>query len=394
MEHYSKSMDVLCNGTPFLPWVWSPITLILRIASEYVEAFEQIIKGYSRIAESLKRFEILSQAFASEPGFQETMAAIYDDILQFHKHAYKFVRRSGWKILFLTSWGRFQRRFEGILEDIERHGALIDKEATARNIFEARQMRQDIRQWREENLGSLDQQEAQQSSKQFQSILSWLKIDESDQLALLDSVTTEEEKYPGVCSWLIECLVVKEWLQRNKDAPVLWVQGVAGSGKTFITAELVRFMKAAKMPVLYHFCSYSYESSITYEQILRTFILQILQRDGDLIAHVYSDYVLGKKSAILSTLENLLKSLLTKILTQILVQLDPRSTDRVRCVLGWVAFQKRPLKKLEFLSAITFSYGDPYIANLAPDFVLDVCGGLLYQRQDTTVTFIHSSVKE
>lgn len=95
MEHYSKSMDILCNGTPFLPWVWSPITLILRIASEYVEAFEQIIKGYSRIAESLKRFEILSQAFASEPGFQETMAAIYDDILQFHKHAYRFVSRNG-----------------------------------------------------------------------------------------------------------------------------------------------------------------------------------------------------------------------------------------------------------------------------------------------------------
>lgn len=172
-------------------------------------------------------------------------------------------------------------------------------------------MRQDIRQWREENLGSLDQQEAQQSSKQFQSILSWLKIDESDQLALFDSVTTEEEKYPGICSWVVECPKVKEWLQRNRDAPALWIQGVAGSGKTFITAQLVRFMKAAKMPVLYHFCSYSYASSVTYEQILRTFILQILRRDGDLIAHVYTDYVLGKKSAILSTLESLLKTLLT-----------------------------------------------------------------------------------
>jgi hypothetical protein len=49
LEHYSKVVDVLCNGTPFLPWIWAPIILILRVASEYVEAFEQIMKGYSKV---------------------------------------------------------------------------------------------------------------------------------------------------------------------------------------------------------------------------------------------------------------------------------------------------------------------------------------------------------
>ena len=95
LEHYSKVIDVLCNGTPYLPWIWAPITLILRVASEYVEAFEQVIKGYSRIAASLGRFEILSDAFAGDQDFQQTLAVFYADILQFHKHAYKFVRRSG-----------------------------------------------------------------------------------------------------------------------------------------------------------------------------------------------------------------------------------------------------------------------------------------------------------
>lgn len=45
LEHYAKVVEILCNGTPFLSWIWSPITLILRIASEYVEAFEEIMKG-------------------------------------------------------------------------------------------------------------------------------------------------------------------------------------------------------------------------------------------------------------------------------------------------------------------------------------------------------------
>lgn len=95
LEHYSRMLDILCNGTPYLSWIWAPIALILRIASEYVEAFEQVIKGYSRIATSLGRFEILSDAFAGDQDFQQTLAVFYADILQFHKHAYKFVRRSG-----------------------------------------------------------------------------------------------------------------------------------------------------------------------------------------------------------------------------------------------------------------------------------------------------------
>lgn len=50
LEHYAKAAEILCNGTPFLSWIWSPITLVLRVASEYVEAFEQIMKGYSRVS--------------------------------------------------------------------------------------------------------------------------------------------------------------------------------------------------------------------------------------------------------------------------------------------------------------------------------------------------------
>ncbi|ROW16618.1 hypothetical protein VPNG_01633 [Cytospora leucostoma] len=94
LEHYAKSIDTLCNGTPFLPWIWAPITMILRIASEYVEAFDQIIKGYTRIGESLQRLRILDEAFAGDDGFHQVLAIFYADILEFHKHAYKFVRRS------------------------------------------------------------------------------------------------------------------------------------------------------------------------------------------------------------------------------------------------------------------------------------------------------------
>jgi hypothetical protein len=118
MEHYAKVVDVLCNGTQYLPWIWAPIALILRIASEFVEAFEQIIKGYSQLAESLGRFEILRGAFSNDSDFQQTLAVFYADILQFHKHAYKFVRRSGKRNSPITSHYLISVRLEAAIPDI------------------------------------------------------------------------------------------------------------------------------------------------------------------------------------------------------------------------------------------------------------------------------------
>lgn len=103
LEHYSRVVDTLCNGTPFLPWVWAPITLILRIASEHIDSFDTVIGAYGRIAGSLPRFELLGKTYAQDTKFQETLAVFYADILEFHKHAYKFVRRSGERISGLQS---------------------------------------------------------------------------------------------------------------------------------------------------------------------------------------------------------------------------------------------------------------------------------------------------
>ena len=216
---------------------------------------------------------------------------------------------SGWKLLFLTSWGRFQRRFDNILEDMMRHEALVDQEANARNIAEAQKMRQDIRTWREESLEQVGRLEEEQAAKQYQSIMSWLKVDESDQLTIFDSISAEGTKYPGTCGWTLKNPKVSSWLQRKPDTPILWLQGTPGCGKSVISTQLVNFMKAGKHFIIHHFCTYSYPLSTMYDQILRSLLLQLLRKDGELVAHVYEECVLGKKSPTVSALEQLLQTL-------------------------------------------------------------------------------------
>lgn len=37
LEHYSHTIEILCNGTPYLPWVWAPIKLILEVYISRIE---------------------------------------------------------------------------------------------------------------------------------------------------------------------------------------------------------------------------------------------------------------------------------------------------------------------------------------------------------------------
>lgn len=225
--------------------------------------------------------------------------------------------------MFSTSWGRFQRRFNNILEDMKRHGELVDKEANAYDIAEARQMRQDIRAWREESLEQVERLEKEQAAKQYKSIMSWLKADESDQLTIFDAVSAEGAKFPGTCSWILSNPKIRSWLEKKKDHSMLWLQGTPGSGKSVLSTQIITFMKAAKMFVIHHFCIHSYASSTMYEQILRSLLLQLLRKDGEIVAHVYENCVLGKMPPAVQALERLLKTLFPN------ASHEPRQTEYI-----------------------------------------------------------------
>ena len=74
--------------------------------------------------------------------------------------------------------------------------------------------------------------------------------------------------------------------------------------------------------------------------------------------------------------------------------MDLDSSERVKCILRWIAFAKQPLRRLELLSAISFSDGDPEVNRLVPQYFLEDCAALLEERHDTTLGFIHVSLKE
>ena len=236
-------------------------------------------------------------------------------------------RLAGWRALFLTSWGRFERRFDNILDDMKRHTELVDLQANAHSIADVRRMREEISAWREESAAHVQHLNEKEAAKQFESIVSWLKVEESDQLAIIDSILAERAKSAGTCSWVLKNPRICAWLQRKPETPAIWLQGTPGSGKSVLISHIVQHMKSANIFLIHHFCSHKYASSTTYENILRSFLLQLLRKDDELVAHVYRDYVLGKKPPTVQALEKLLCTLLS------ISSAKPRQVDHIWIII-------------------------------------------------------------
>ncbi|UNI24017.1 hypothetical protein JDV02_009797 [Purpureocillium takamizusanense] len=314
LQYYSQSIEVVCNGTPFLPWIWAPIKLILKVASDQIEAFEKLIQAYARIAEPLARLKIISQAFLANHEIQKVLAIFYADICKFHKEAYKFVRRSGWKVLFMTSWGRFERRFNGIIEDLKAHEALIDKTASAVGLSEVKKLREALELQRQESLEEMAEKDTENTAKQYQAIVGWLKMDDHEQLKIFDLVITEAQRYDGTCDWILKQNKIAAWMKCSQELAFLVLRGNVGTGKSVLAAHITNFLRASKQSlVVCHICTYAQAASTEYGQILRSILLRLVQASSDLIAYIYKQFIQEKKSPSVQALESLILSVIGAI---------------------------------------------------------------------------------
>ena len=71
------------------------LTLKSQIAQTHISALEKLIDAYAMIGEAMPRFDKLSGVFKDDPEFLQVMGHFYEDVLEFHRRAYKFFTRRG-----------------------------------------------------------------------------------------------------------------------------------------------------------------------------------------------------------------------------------------------------------------------------------------------------------
>ena len=210
----------------------------------------------------------------------------------------------------MTTCGRFERRFENIIENLERHADLIDKEGNVLNISESQGILRKLHSQQQECLKQIEAEEKQNSVRQYADVLSRLQIDERDQLEIFNTYS-ECLKYSGTCGWALEQEQIASWLNAKGRVLSLWLQGSAGTGKSVLSTNLITFLRASSNSrIIYHFCNDQYSDSKKYDQVLRSMIRQLLQISDEAAAHAHNALLNDRKSPTLPEVEKLVTELL------------------------------------------------------------------------------------
>ncbi|KIW21374.1 hypothetical protein PV08_01954 [Exophiala spinifera] len=306
LEKYSKVVEVLCNGTPFLPWIWAPIKLMVQLASGHTKIFDQLLDAYAEIAAAMPHFDRLQAGFSDDDNFKVILALVYADILEFHQRAYKLFRRRSWHILFDSLWKSFDSRFSGILANLSKHKEMLMKEAIAIDIVEARK-------WRTRAAEELDKQEKGRNQIYISDTLAWLNIQQEDQEDELDRLLAKRQ--PGTCDWVFRHPKFVTWKTEAHAERVLWMNGIPGAGKTILTSYIIDKLQndSKTITIAYIICNSYTSGKNILSETMRGLAAQLLRANPDIMPYAFDNYANKALPPSVSHVRKLLSEILGMI---------------------------------------------------------------------------------
>ncbi|KAH9216233.1 hypothetical protein DL95DRAFT_522785 [Leptodontidium sp. 2 PMI_412] len=317
LEKYSKVIEVVCNGTPYLPWIW--------LADEYTNVFDNLVDAYQQIAEAMPQFERLQAAFRDQPNLQAILAMIYEDILEFPRRAYKFFRRRSWHLFFDSLWKSFDFRFNGILKNLAHHKQLLHNEAVTIDIVAARQ-------WRSQARELIVQQEKNSQDYYFHDSISWLKVADEQHDDKLERLA--DKRQDGTCEWIFRNSLFQNWKDDVHGELSLWVKGILGAGKTILSTYMIKQMqKEEGFTTAYHICNSYMTGKNLLGEIFRSITVQFLRSNLELAPFIFENYANKGLAPSIARLRKLLPELIAT-LSSIRIVIDgldeyPESDQRI-----------------------------------------------------------------
>ncbi|KAM6529652.1 hypothetical protein FALCPG4_007781, partial [Fusarium falciforme] len=305
IERYSRALDVLANGTPYLPYIWAPLKIVLQATQDCTHALDKILSAYASIGHQMPRFSRYAEAFPEDRAFQHLVAFLFEDILEFHRHAYAMIRKPAWKIFFKSAWGRFDQRFGDLLGNISRISDQIDREAMSIDIIQAADQR---RKDAEKSNQRVDEYRAQQ----LNAVLKWLEASDIEQEQKLEML--QNRHYEGTLNWISSSPKLRAWLQRGRGKPVLWLHGKPGSGKSVLSARLISSLQAdPSRRVCYYFCDFHTPTLAASGHILKVIAAQLSRMSPDFAPFLYEECIAKAQRPSTDVLQKLLPHLLAQI---------------------------------------------------------------------------------
>jgi hypothetical protein len=208
------------------------------VTKECAEIFNILLDAYHRIGETIPQFQQYQTLFLGNAHVRRALGFIYEDILNFHKEALRYFRKSGtslrvharsnktdrslaWRQLFDAARNTFSENLKQLENDLSRHTALIDRQASLEEYQSAQVARLQSQQY-------FDEARAVELDRRRTTVQQWL----GPTTAQTRHDTHVMTRHPCTGDWLFRDSRFQKWFDFDFCTdPILWLSGIPGAGK-------------------------------------------------------------------------------------------------------------------------------------------------------------------
>ncbi|GFF67628.1 predicted protein [Aspergillus lentulus] len=284
LREYTGAIDTFVQVYPeIMGLIWGPIKLLLQWSSTLTQSFDAI--------------EVVV-LFSGNDKIYDVLVLFFKDILDFYQIGLKFFTMPRWKCFFEALWPRKKEHISLVKTHIERHALLMRNEVRLEHIREEHDTR----------LRAFEHFKNAEKSHRLQRFYA-IKADMSprmydDKLNWYHSRVCE-----GTGTWLFKDDVVKDWLNiNNGSSRVVWLQGIPGSGKTFLAGAVVD--KAYTIGhTAFAFLSHTFSTSTSALGVLHSLLFQVASQHEDLqdvLCHSTNEQIKSNITVAVDTLKSIL----------------------------------------------------------------------------------------
>ncbi|KAL1840713.1 hypothetical protein VTJ49DRAFT_208 [Mycothermus thermophilus] len=280
LGEYSGVVNTFSQVQPeILCLIWGPIKFLLQATSNLAAAFDKIVKVLQDVSQVLPRFQQYTALFPNNVEIRRVLCLFFEDILSLYAELLNFVTNRRLSVILEPFWPRIRSRIEQIQSDIRDHTALLKENVTLEDISRAQRTRKLVMEEAERN-------EKFRRLQNFSTIRNDLRP-ETYHLRLEDLRSQASE---GSGKWLDRQVNFMKWLDpTDRSARCLWVHGIPGAGKTYLTANIIDRLRKAGQCVLFAFITHEHEqrfsegSGISFGmRVLHSLLFQALDHVPDL----------------------------------------------------------------------------------------------------------------
>ncbi|KAJ4246539.1 hypothetical protein NW762_013480 [Fusarium torreyae] len=297
MSAYTGVIDTFVSAKPdILAFIWGPIKLLIQLTSTLTKSLDALVGTVEEIGILLPEFDHAAKLFGNKRHINQVLALLFQDILDFYLVTLTFFGMKRWKFFFEALWPKRKEEIERVIGRMKEHTFYLRNEVRLQDIEEAYEARQsDI-----ESFAKLEESSRRQEYAALETSIAPAFYEKK--LAFFLNRLCD-----GTGNWLIRNEDVSKWLQVAQDSlKLIWVCGIPGAGKTYLSACTIKESRAHGTTI-FAFPSYE-QQEISALSIMHSLIFQIARKDPmlqDMVRQIDRDSLEIDMSATVNLFINL-----------------------------------------------------------------------------------------